>query len=284
MKKLFLLYSIILGTLQVYGQSTIRPSLYFQNMNYYNPAAVLTDTAVDYHIALYGKHKIVDNDVWTKPANVFINHIGCIRSSSSFYSAAYIYDRYSFYDRHTFYGGYSYEWKLSEKQYLSVGARGVVNLDKVYWDQLPQIENRNNRTMYFTPDVDLGVHYRIKRWAMGIASKNVFANRKKVEGEILLQNQREWYTNFSYSFPIKQRVMISPFVLLRMERTWDLDLGMNVAVVKRINVAYIFRLKELRHIYSIRANVWKGIFIGGAVDRSGIHSDVNLDFLLGYNF
>jgi hypothetical protein len=283
MKRLFFLY-IVFGALHAYGQNTMRPSLYFQNMNYYNPAAVLTDTAVDYHISVYGKQKIVENDVWTKPANVFINHIGRIRSSSSFYSAAYVYDSYSFYDRYTFYGGYSHEWTLPKNQYLSIGARGVLNMDKVYWDRLSQIENKNNNSLYLTPDVDLGVHYRIKRWAIGVASKNFFGTYKKVEGEKLLQNQREWYTNLSYSFPIKQRVMVSPFLLLQKERTWDIDLGMNVAVVKKINLAYMFRLKEIRHIYSIRANVWRGSFIGGAVDHSGIHSDVNIDFLLGYNF
>lgn len=268
-----------------YGQSTLRPNIYFKNMNYYNAAAGAADTAAKYDLSIYGKQKLVDNDeVWKKPMSLFVNYIGKLKKVPGFYSVGYINDRYSFYDRNTVYAGYGYQWRFSGTNRLSVGARAIVNFDHVNWRKLPQIENKTTSSLYFTPDLDLGIQYQVKGFTLGISTKNIISTSEYVDGEMLLENQREFYSNISYAFNIKQKITIAPYVLLYKERASGIDMGVYLSFFDRVNVSYLFRLKEFRNVYSLGVNVFKGLYIGVAADHSSIYSDVNLDFMIGYKF
>lgn len=284
MKKLFLLTCALYGCL-AYGQNPFRPNIYFQNMNYYNVAAGIQDTSARYQVSAYTRYKFTDNGgTWNKAPNLFLNHIGYIDRISSFYSASYIYDNYSFYDRHTIYLGYSHELKLPKTHRLSFGVRGVFNFDYVKWDRLPEPGNPADRSLYFTPDLDLGIQYRVKGFTLGVSLKNVIGNRKKIYGEILLKNQRQLYGNVSYAFNIKNKVTIAPFALVYLERNFGFDLGLYLGFFDRAAVSYAFRLKEFRHVYTLNVRIYKGLRIALAADHSSIYKDVNADLMLGYNF
>lgn len=266
------------------AQHSLRPNIYFQNMNYYNTATGIEDTAYSYQISAYLKHKFTQTDNWKKPVNVFVDHIGRIDKISSFYSVSYIYDRYSFYDRNTIYAGYTYQLKLPKTHRLNFGVRGVFNFDYVNWERAAHVGNGKKREFLFTPDIDLGIQYQVKGLTLGIAGKNLISTAQRVNGEVLLKNRREFYANASYLFNIKQKVTIAPFTLFSMERNWNIDLGLHLGLFKRVNLSYAFRVKEFRHIYAVDVRLYKGLHIALAADHSGIYSDINADAMLMYRF
>ena len=268
----------------VHGQNTIRPNIYFQNMNYYNVAAANQDTGYKYHISAYARYKFARSEDWNKPANLFVNHIGRIDKISSFYSASYIYDSYSFFDRHTLYAGYTYQLKLPKRQQINFGIRGVFNFDQIKWRNVTQAGTHPNSEFRFTPDLDLGVQYTVRGFTLGVAVKNLISNRQKVDEEILIKNRRELYANISYAFNIKNKVVIAPFALLYMERNFGFDAGLSLGFFNRVNASYAFRLKEFRHIYTLNVRLYKGLRIAVAADHSSIYKDINTDFMLGYSF
>lgn len=282
MRKLFILLLSVSG-IGATAQTLLRPNIYFRHMDYYNVAAGIQDTSTQYLLSLYGKYKFSDNNVWRKPINFYANHIGCIDAISSFYSASYLYDSYSFYDRHTVYLGYAYQLKLPKTHRLSFGLRGVFNFDHIRWDELPQVK-RTGSTLYFTPDIDLGIQYQVKGFRLGVAAKNLIGTRKRVDGELLLQNRRTFYSNISYTFVIKKKVEIAPTVLLYMDQKFGADLGLYLSLFDRVNTSYMFRITELRHIYTLGVRLYKGLYIGLAADHSMIYKDVNVDGMIGYRF
>lgn len=282
MKKLFILLLSVSG-IGATAQNLLRPNIYFGHMDYYNVSAGLQDTSAQYMVSLYGKYKIADNNVWQKPVNLYANHIGRIDAISSFYSAAYLFDSYSFYDRHTVYVGYAYQLKLPKTHRLNFGLRGVFNFDHIRWDELKQV-NRTGSSLFFTPDVDLGIQYRVKGFTLGVSVKNLIGNRKRVDGEILLRNRRTFYSNISYAFTIKKKVVIAPTVLLYMDQKFGADLGLYLSLFDRVNASYLFRVLEFRHIYTLGVRLYKGLYIGLSADHSMIYKDINVDGMIGYRF
>lgn len=274
------------ATICATAQSTVRPSMYFQQMNYYNVASTLADSSEKASLLYYTKNKLVQSETWNKPMTSFISQVGRLNNIPGFYSAAYIYDSYSFYDRHTLYAGYTHQWKLGKKQQhvINVGARTVLNFDHIKWDKLGQVVDRSKAGLHFTPDVDLGVQYQFKRLNLGVASKNIFSNTAKFDGEILLQNHREWYYTASYTFTIKKNYNIAPYILVYQERRNAFDFGLFASAYKRVSVSYILRLLEFRHIYMVNVNIVNGLHAGFAYDYSSVYSDKHLDFLIGYRF
>lgn len=266
-----------------YGQDVFRPSMYFRNMNYYNVAAGPADTTADRQASLYGKYKLIENDVWQKPANIFASYLGNCNRLPGFYSAGYLYDGYSFYDRHSIYAGYTYEWKLAGTNKLSAGVRGIFNFDRVQWDKLSQVDKSGSDT-YFTPDLDVGVQYQVKGFTLGFSSKNLASNAKRIDGEVLLKNQREWYSNISYAFNIRQKFTIAPYMLLYRERKSGLEAGLYFSLYDRVSVSYQLRIKELRNFYSLRIKVYKGLSLGVAMDHSSVYKDKNIDAVISYSF
>lgn len=283
MKKRLLFFAALCTVFGTRAQNVMRPNLYFQHMDFYNVSAGIQDTSTQYQLSLYGKYKFVNNDVWRKPMNLYANHIGFIDKISSFYSAAYIFDSYSFYDRHTAYLGYTYRLQLPKTNRLQFGVRGVFNFDHVRWDELHQVQ-RTGSSLYFLPDLELGIQYRVKGFTLGVSAKNLIGTKKRIDGEILLQNRREFYSNISYAFTIKKKVVIAPYVLLYMRPKFGADVGLYVDLFNRANVSYLFRVTELRHVYSVGVRLYKGLYIGLAADHSMIYKDINADAVIGYRF
>jgi len=282
-KQLILLLACLCVTAASYGQQLFRPGMHFSDMTYYNVAAGPLDTGVRFRNMAYFKYKIVDNDVWTKPPNVYLSHLGYVKRIGGFYSAGYLFDGYSFYNRHSIYVGYTYELKLPKTHRIAIGVRGVFNFDVVNWNRVPQ-SGRKGSTFYFDPDLDVGIQYRVKGLALGFSVKNTIGTTRKVDGEELLRNQREFYANLSYAFNIKDRVVIAPYTLVYMRPGFGLDAGLYLDFWKRVNVSYMFRLTEFRHVYMAGVRVYKGLAVGVGIDHSQLHKDLNFDLMLSHNF
>lgn len=287
MKTIIITIAITLCAFSIRAQNTLRPNIYFQNMNYYNPASGVRDTSFQQNLSLYLKDKYVneDNDViWNKPTNVYLNHI-YNRNSKSTYNVSYIYDGYSFYSRNTIYAGYAHTFRLGNSQLFNIGGRIIFNFDKINWDDIPQASDKSTSEFYFTPDFDLGIQYQWSGLTLGVSTKNLFENSVKVDNEEIIKDWRELYINASYTFKLfQQNLNISPFVLYFKERDIELDAGLNFNIYKVIDVSYTLRTFELRSIYALKINLPRHIQIGMAIDHSSVFSDTNIDALIGYSF
>jgi hypothetical protein len=276
-----------LGSLTTMAQNTLRPNLYYNNMNYYNVASSDSDSARAKSLMLYVKKKYIGNDndvVWSKPANIYLNYIGSI-DTKSFLNVSYIYDGYSFYNRHTLYAGYGRGFRLGGSHLLTAGARAVLNFDGMRWDELDQIQDKPSTNLHLTPDVDFGVQYQWKKLIVGISWKNMFSSAYKVDGDPMIQNWKELYINASYTFAFfKGNLLVSPYILYFNERDIEFDAGINFEIGRYVDASYCLRTFELRSIYSARVKVLKSFQVGIAIDHSSVFSDTNLDTLVSYRF
>lgn len=286
MKNVYFLLFCVGFYLDGFGQNTIRPNIYFQNMNYYNPSAITLDSSENYNVSLYGKHKFVENedDIWKKPTTLLLNHSGRIRQSNSFYSLSYISDKYSFYNRNTVYAGYSHQIKLGSAGTLSLGGRVVLNFDAISWNKLELVHNKTGKSTRFSPDVDFGVQYQSKRFTTGLSSKNMMALSSNLDGSELLKNKREFYVNTSYELISRKNFRATPFLLLYTERKSFIDGGLTISAFNRIDASYTLRINELRGIYYLGVDITKGFQIGASLDRSALLPDNNLDVTIKYSF
>ncbi|MBL7939212.1 MAG: type IX secretion system membrane protein PorP/SprF [Flavobacteriales bacterium] len=281
-----LLSLFVLAGIAVHGQTTMRMNLHYRNMNFYNPASGFNDTSGTRLLSLYWKDKYIDNIVWDKPANVFLNGLVRHKNGRGFISGSYAFDGYSFYDRHTLSGGYTYDLPLGEHATLSAGARGVLNLDLVDWDKLHAAEGREGKTLFMNPDLDLGAQFRWKGLQMGYATRNLGENMTKVEGRVLLKNQRHHYLDVSYNFRLlaNRKLTIAPYFLFYRERNRMTDIGLLFGWNERVTASVILRKEELRTIGTLGFSLKNGFQVGMAADRSGLESDVNVDVFLAYRF
>ena len=284
MKSIFSSFIAILLIQSVNAQNSIRPNTYLQDMQYYNPAAIAIDSSQHMQTSIYGKHKFVDNndEVWNKPMNIWLSHTARIKQSNSFYTFSYINDSYSFFNRNAVYLGYVKQWKINHISSLNYGGRIVANMDVVNWDKFSLPHNESGKKGFFNPDIDLGATYQYKKLNVGIGFKNLFATEKKVEGATLLKNHREINVNLSYRQNIGSQFAITPFVLLAHERNTLIDAGLSFLLFKRCTASYALRINELKSVFVLDVNVFKGWSIGLGYDRSSLVSDNNFDFVLRY--
>lgn len=284
MRAFFLLLSVLLFSLELTAQNSIRPNIYLQDMQYYNPAAVAIDSNQFSQTAVYGKYKAVDNedDSWKKPMTVWLSHAGRIGRSSSFYTISYVNDVYSFYNRNALYVGYLKQKRIGKSSSLSFGGRIVGNLDAIHWDKFKLPNDQSGSTRRFNPDLDLGITYQFKRLKAGLGVKNVLANASKIAGSTLLKNHREFNVHVSYQQNIGNRFALTPFMLLANERSTLIDAGLSFLVLNKIRAAYALRVNELKSVLTLDVDVYKGVSIGMAYDRSSLVSDNNFDVVLRY--
>lgn len=271
--------------LLVRGQNSLRPNLFAQPqaLHYYNVAAGAPDSSAKSSVMLYGTHKFVDNDAWTKPLTVFASYIQQMQGHRGFYSAGYLNDSYSFFNRQTFYAGYTRQVKIFGTRTLSLGLRTVLNLDRVRWNDW-QPPSRNGTDTRLTPDLDLGVSYQGRKLAVGLSAKNLLGYSVRFDGEKLLINQREYYLWLARTFQLSKRITIMPYTLVRLERGIDADLGLSLGLFQRVSVGYQFRIWELRNIFSLAINPGKRLRLGITYDQSLVHRDNNADLFIAYIF
>lgn len=288
MKKAVLILAAFAACLTGEGQSTLRPNIYLRDMNYYNVAAIPLRDTQKLSFSGYAKYKFVENEsyVWNKPPVIFLDHIGSLKNNQSYYNVAVVSDQYSFYSRNTVYAGYVQRLKFGEGENhrLDVGGRLVLNFDLINWDKFHLPSNESGKSVKPGADMDLGIFYRFRHFSFGISSKNLVGTSVRSGGEKLLENQREFYANTSYLFPIRKKFEIEPYLLYRKELTGELDLGLHVGFLKRVDLSYQLRLIRLRHIFIMQVQFTKTWSIGLAFDQSPLIPDRHADAVIRYTF
>lgn len=282
-KSFVLLFMISWFTLPGTAQNLIRQDMYFRNMNFMNAAAGLEDTTQNNDLQLYFIHKFVPNKTWTKAPNAMLNYIRRIDRIGGSINAGYVYDNYSFADRHTFQVGYAAHLHKG-RHFFDLGARAVINYDHFRDKSVHESPDVNGlKNGYVLPDLDLGFQYRFEGLTFGISAKNLFKNhiRRTVD---LFENERIIYSNISYTHSFGKNVALSVFTLPSYSSSFQVDVGLAVGLWKKIDIAYLFRLKELRHVYRLSAAVNENIYMGISVSHSQVYSDLTGNFMIGYRF
>ena len=269
------------------GQDIIKPNIYLKGLNIHNPASE-PDFGESYNsIDLYGKYKFTDNDMWHKDINVILNYIGRSKGLNGFYMASYSYDNYSFFDRHALSAGYGTGWSISENSSISVGVRGLFNFDDIKWAKLYNSNGDTySRSVYLTPDIDIGAEYRFKNTRIGLSVRNLAGIKRKFQDEgVVLINRRQLFFDIAQRFSISEELEIDAHISTYFERSITADIGFTLAYRRKYNLLYNLRVLELRHIAGFLIDdIIKGINFGIVYDISHLHTDHNLDFVIGVKF
>jgi|GEM_PF-5914251 len=281
--RILLLFAFLLIGMSSYSQNLLRQDLYYQNMNYINAAVGLTDTTMKNDIQVYGIHKIVPQNGWNYIPQMMVNYIGRLNKMKSTVNVGYSLDDHSYFNRQVMHVGFASQFKKGN-HHFDLGARINFNFDYVKdRSVLQSAEVPTVNKLYFLPDLDLGFQYRIKGWTLGVSAKNLFKSRTG-KGYELFANERVFYANFGYAKQFGSVFKLGVFTLPSYTTTFNIDLGVDFSFWNRLNTTYIFRLKELRHIYSIRGSITKNIYMGVSCGNSHVSSDMNLNALVGVRF
>src|SRR5690625_7625243 len=129
MKNVTSILLIIVWFASGYRQSTIRPNIYFQDMNYYNIAAIPLIDSQQARFSFYSKYQFLENDneVWSKPPLFLLDIFGNLKNQHSYYNIGIATDQYSFYSRNTGYAGYTHRFHLgkSGNHTIDIGGRFI---------------------------------------------------------------------------------------------------------------------------------------------------------------
>ena len=274
------------GTITLSAQNNIRPALYFEDMNFYNPSNIPIDSAHRYYFSLQTNYRFVNNEdeIWNKPPSVLINHIGKIKQTNLYYSVGYLNDDYSFFNRNSVSGGIAYRLKLGASSYISFGGKVIVNFDVVNGNKLQLPVSISGTTLKVNPDLDLGVEFGWKGLRVGLASKNLIVFRTKVGGAVLIENKRLPSLTASYLFNLGRNFKIAPWAMLYYDGKMIYDMGVYFSIYEYARISYVLRANELRSIFSADVRIVKNLYLGAAFDFSPILTDKNLCVVLRYGF
>ena len=288
MRNLFIIFTIfICCCIELSGQNIIKPAIHGKSLNIHNPASEPTHGESYNSIDLYGKYQFTDNDIWRKDMNMIVSYVGRSKGLDGFYMASYSYDNYSYFNRHTLSIGYGMVWSFSGNRSISIGVRSPFNFDNIKWFELyNSTQDTHNRSLFVTPDIDIGAEYRFKNTRLGISVRNLAGTKRRLQNdEIILTNRRQLFFDIAQRFSLSQKVDIESHLSAYFERNITADIGLTLTYGKKYNFLYNFRLIEFRHIAGFLIDdIIKGINFGVVYDISHLHTDHNLDFVIGVKF
>ena len=268
--------------ISIFAQDLVKPGIHSKGLNIHNPASETIKDDRYQSIDVYGKQKFIDNPAWNKDMNIMLSYAARVGRESGFWTVSYLYDNYSYYNRHILSLGYGKGWSLSEKKYLSVGIRGVLNSNDVKWQKLYNYQGHNMRqSLYMMPDMDMGVEYCFGKIRTGISLRNIFATTRYLHKEgVILYDRRMLFYDIEYKHLLAKDFKIGYHISAYLERDIIADVGFLVEYKEKYNFIYNFRLLETRHIGGFMVNFEK-INLGVVYDISHLHIDHNIEFVVG---
>lgn len=286
MRTFILLFTVASLPFAVFSQYNFRPGAYHQDLSFYNPAA-LPETGGNTHRALlYTRMKRIENDpgIWNKSPTVFADYLNYNDTRKHGFSISFINDTYSFFSRNTLYGGFTKLMQLGENTSLSLGGKLVLHTDIISWKRYQLPHNESGTSTRFSPDVDLGVQFRWKGFKLGASAKNIVGMNQKLEGLSIIRTKRAFVLHTSYDFNIKDKVILSPYLMVYHEMKAEFDAGLYLNVLKRVSASYFFRINELRSNFMLELRLFRGLSVGACYDMSPLKPDNNLDVFVRYFF
>ncbi len=206
------------------------------------------------------------------------------RIGHNIFSGSYHYDGYSFFHQHTIALGYGYEFVFKEKHKLSVGGRVQVNFCDIMPSKL-SVQREWLKSFQMTPDIDLGIEYRLRGLHLGLSVVNIAGN-SAANNTALIAYERRAYLNLSYDFFLdkNKNIMLAPHMLFYYgQHSLSAEMGVELNLWKYAHIGYTFRLQEMRHVASIGFE-YKGFMLDIASDSAPRTYKQRLQVMLGYKF
>ncbi|MCC5938095.1 MAG: type IX secretion system membrane protein PorP/SprF [Lunatimonas sp.] len=280
-KLLILLFCTFLSSYSI-AQYNMRPSAYYQDMLYFNPASLPSFGEANQRILLYSRTKIVPENegVWDKSPTFYGDYLRMNDDQKSYFTVGYMNDGYSFFNRNSFYGGYGRVFDMGSKSSLTLGGRLALHSDIINWSEYQLPNNETGRSIRLAPDVDFGAQFQWRAFRLGASFKNAVGVVQKLDGEGIITTQRAFVINTSYEFTVREKFIVAPYVLLYSELKTELDVGFFMSFERKVNFSYLMRVNELRSVFTLEGPVYRGISIGAAYDQSPLLPSNNLDIFV----
>lgn len=283
MKNLYILIFAVL--LPIYGQAQnqSRPSAYYQDMLFYNPAALPDMEEFSNRFLLNTRSKIIEeNPVFEGRTSIIGNFLTVNEENSRFFQAGFMIDRYSFFNRNSIYVGIGQSFSLGEHSSITFAGNVTMHTDLINWSNFSLPHNETGNSFRLSPDLDVGTQFRWKNLKLGGSIKNIIGISQNLEGSDIINTKRVVVLNTSYDFHIGQKVTLAPYVLFYQETRNELDAGLFFSYAKMLNASYLLRVNELRSIFTVESRIINGFSLGVSYDTSPLLPDNNLDIFVRY--
>lgn len=206
------------------------------------------------------------------------------RIGHNIFAASYHYDGYSFFHQHTVDFSYGYEFVIKEKHTLAIGGRVQLNFCDIMPSKL-SVQQEWLKSFQLTPDIDLGIEYRLRGLHLGLSVVNIAGN-SAANNTALITYERRGYLNISYDFFLdkNKNVMLAPHMLFYYgQHSLSAEMGVEFNLWKYAHVGYTFRLQEMRHIATVGME-YKGFMLDIAADAAPRTYKQRLQLMVGYKF
>ena len=272
----------------VSGQNQILYDQY-RDLSFFNPA--VTNLSGDYnHLVQVWSHTAIEPKGYVRrySSEIYENvDVGARyegRLDGHLFSASYHYDGYSFFHQHTVNFSYGYEFVIQDVHRLSIGGRLQMNFCDIMPDKLA-VQTEWLKDFQMSPDVDLGIQYRIRGLWLGVSVVNLAGN-SAANNTSLIMYERRGYFNVSYDFALDKgkNIIFSPHLLIYLgQHTASADFGADINLWKYAHLGYTFRIQEMRHISTVGFE-YKGFMLDVAFDAAAQTRKQRLQLMFGYKF
>ena len=284
----FLFLSLLLVPFRAAAQDQIMYDQY-RDLSFYNPSVSNVDGNYHHYVQVWSHAAIepkgfvrrYDSDIYEN-INVGARYQG--RLDKHIFSVSYHYDGYSFFHQHTIGLGYGYEFVIKDIHKLSLGGRLQVNFCDIMPSKLA-VQTEWLKSFQMTPDVDLGIQYRLRGLNVGVSVVNLAGN-SAANNTALIMYERRGYCNLSYDFLLDKakNIMLSPHALFYLgQHTAGVDFGADINLWKYAHAGYTFRLLEMRHIVTAGME-YKGFVLDLAYEGAAQTRQQRLQLSAGYKF
>jgi hypothetical protein len=282
MKTLFTIAFCIILPVLTMAQYNMRPSAYYQDMLFYNPASIPEMGEASQRILLYSRSKIIPENegIWEKGPTFYADYLSINEKKKSYFTVGYMNDNYSFFNRNSLYGGYGKYIELGTNSTLTFGGRLALHSDIVNWSNYQLPHSETGRSLRLSPDMDLGAQFQWNAFKLGASFKNTIGVTQMLDDEGIITTQRAFVINTSYDFTINDRLIVAPYVLLYTELKTEIDAGLFLSFDRIVNFSYLIRVNELRSIFTLEGRLFRDLSIGAAYDQSPLLPSNNLDIFV----
>ncbi len=284
MKKIYLNLLFCLLPVLAFSQNNLRPGAYYQDMLFYNPASLPLMGEQGNRLLVNSRSKLVNENqpVWENNFALFANYLKFNEEDNTFFQIGYVYDPYSFFSRNTLNFGYGKRFELGDHSSITFGGNVNLHSDFINWSNLQLPNNESGRSMRLSPDLGLGTQFQWKKLRLGASLNNMIGISQNLEDEELIKTQSVVVINASYDFKIRENITLAPYLLFYQELRSEIDIGLFMSFNDKFNASYLFRVFELRSIFTLESKVLEGLSIGAAYDTSPLFPDNNLDIFVRY--
>lgn len=280
MKKIALIFFIILGCVNSFAQTFQLKTDFIQEITHYNPAARIVNDGA--YLKMYSQYAIkLPELTGKKPLDLDLAFMVAKDNYSVFGSLDH--DGYSYFNNHSVSIGYNHIWKgLGNGHHtVSLGGRAILGLEHIDFSKLPYGDN--GKKMLYTPDLDFGFEYTYKFFHLGASIKNLVSTSKRHDGIEYVKWPRAYFLHMVFDTDIvKDKFTMVPYLLFGYYQGIYSVFGLDFRLFKNFRINYSFRVPDLHSNVNVGVNIasWVDIHAGYSVSSMHKYSYANLSLIV----